>query len=248
MERNVVKLVLAAAVISFVLSGAIFFTIGWLANDKEEEEDSCTLPALNQQEQEAISLLQQLTRDRWAEFPVEEDLASIDRRAMAVTLEELSREPHIAGKERDEVDLVEFITSQWESFGLDHVETNTYEVLLSYPDAKNPNLITIGNEERNFFTSKAREFLEPPDDAFQGEFVDAFLAYSPSRTEREKDIVYVNYGRKEDFDLLSNPEGGYYTDLTDKLCMVRYGEIFRGNKVKFASEAGNYRLITGASN
>jgi len=93
------------------------------------------------------------------------------------------------------------------------------------------------------FTSAYRELLEPPDDEYQGQFVDSFLAYSPARTEDNKEIVYVNYGRKEDFDLISDPSGGFFVDLTDKLCMVRYGEIFRGNKLKFAADAGVQVLV-----
>jgi hypothetical protein len=61
-------------------------------------------------------------------------------------------------------------------------------------------------------------------------FVDSFLAYSAAGTA-EGSVVYVNYGRQEDFQLITNQTGGYYTNVTGKICLVRYGQIFRGNQV-----------------
>ena len=47
-------------------------------------------------------------------------------------------------------------------------------------------------------------------------------------------LVYVNYGRKADFDELEK----LGVDLTGKIAIVRYGGVFRGLKVKAAQEAG----------
>lgn len=40
--------------------------------------------------------------------------------------------------------------------------------------------------------------------------------------------MYVNYGRTEDFFQLEREMG---IDVTGKIVIVRYGKIFRGNKV-----------------
>lgn len=40
--------------------------------------------------------------------------------------------------------------------------------------------------------------------------------------------MYVNYGRTEDFFQLKREMG---INVTDKIVIVRYGKIFRGNKV-----------------
>ena len=40
--------------------------------------------------------------------------------------------------------------------------------------------------------------------------------------------MYVNYARIEDFRLLQN---NYSIDLTGKIVIARYGQIFRGTKV-----------------
>ena len=40
--------------------------------------------------------------------------------------------------------------------------------------------------------------------------------------------MYVNYGRKEDFDFLTKTKN---MDLTGKIGIARYGKIYRGDKV-----------------
>ena len=40
--------------------------------------------------------------------------------------------------------------------------------------------------------------------------------------------MYVNYGRKKDFEMLKTDLG---IDLEDKIGIARYGKIFRGDKV-----------------
>lgn len=41
--------------------------------------------------------------------------------------------------------------------------------------------------------------------------------------------MYVNYGRTEDFFRLEREMG---INVTEKIVIVRYGKIFRGNKVR----------------
>ena len=43
------------------------------------------------------------------------------------------------------------------------------------------------------------------------------------------DLVYVNYGRVEDFKLLVS---NFSVNVTGKIVIVRYGMIFRGDKVR----------------
>ena len=69
-------------------------------------------------------------------------------------------------------------------------------------------------------------------------FIDAFNAYTPSGTV-EGDLVYVHYARVED--LRKVKELGL--DLRGKICMARYGKIFRGNKLKHCQDAGAIGMI-----
>lgn len=45
----------------------------------------------------------------------------------------------------------------------------------------------------------------------------------------QADLVYVNYGRTEDFFKLEREMG---INCTGKIVIARYGKIFRGNKVR----------------
>lgn len=73
------------------------------------------------------------------------------------------------------------------------------------------------------FTSRYREEL-PDGQALVDNFVDAFLAYCPNGTFAG-DVVYVNYGTVDDFAILTDDGSEYQTDLSDKICMARYGAV-----------------------
>lgn len=53
----------------------------------------------------------------------------------------------------------------------------------------------------------------------------------------QADLVYVNYGRTEDFFKLKREMG---INCTGKIVIARYGKIFRGNKV---SDVFNFTFI-----
>ncbi len=59
------------------------------------------------------------------------------------------------------------------------------------------------------------------------------------RTALEAGVVYVNYGRREDFERLAK----LGIDPRGKIALARYGGNFRGYKAKFAQEAGAAGLI-----
>ena len=110
------------------------------------------------------------------------------------------------------------------------VDLKGYNLLLDYPDLQKPNLIKLFNDSKEVWTSKYQEEnLHEGDD--HEDFVHSFLAYS-AQGKAEGEIVYVNYGTKEDFELIANASNpSYYTNVTGKICLIRYGQIFRGNKV-----------------
>ena len=55
-----------------------------------------------------------------------------------------------------------------------------------------------------------------------------------------EELVYVNYGRFEDFAYLTRELG---ISVKDKLVMIRYGQVFRGNKIKWAQQFGAAGVI-----
>jgi len=147
----------------------------------------------------------------------------------------LSKEPHMAGLERDEF-LARWIAAEWEAAGLDSVRVEGYEILLDYPDPTNPNYVRVLDAEGSIiYQSHYKE--EGVDDP---NFVDAFNAYSKNGTA-EGVPVYANYGDIQDFEFLRDTYGPELTK--GAVCLARYGKIFRGNKAENAANAGCSGLV-----
>ncbi|XP_069004001.1 N-acetylated-alpha-linked acidic dipeptidase 2 [Embiotoca jacksoni] len=153
-------------------------------------------------------------------------------------LRKLTRLPHLAGTEQN-LKYAEQIKTEWQEFGLDSVETVPYDVLLSYPNKSQPNYISIVDDLGNeiFNTSLAEPVPQGYEDV--SDIVPPYSAFSP-KGQPEGDLVYVNYGRTEDFFQL---ERDMAINVIGKIVIVRYGKIFRGNKVKNAILAGAKGII-----
>ncbi|XP_077396487.1 putative N-acetylated-alpha-linked acidic dipeptidase [Festucalex cinctus] len=153
-------------------------------------------------------------------------------------LRKFTRLPHLSGTEQN-LKYAEQIQQEWREFGLDSVEMVPYDVLLSYPNVSQPNYIAIIDAQGNevFSTSLAEPSPEGYEDVTN--IVPPYSAYS-AKGQPEGDLVYVNYGRTEDFSQLERQMG---INVTGKIVIVRYGKIFRGNKVKNAMLAGAKGLI-----
>ncbi|XP_052472501.1 glutamate carboxypeptidase 2-like isoform X2 [Carassius gibelio] len=153
-------------------------------------------------------------------------------------LRKFTRLPHLAGTQQN-LDLAEQIRAEWMEFGLDSVELVPYDVLLSYPNQTNPNYISIvdhlGNEIFN--TSLAEPVPEGYEDVT--DIVPPYSAFS-AKGQPEDELVYVNYGRTEDFFKLQRELG---INCSGKIVIARYGKIFRGNKVKNAMLAGAKGIV-----
>ncbi|KAF0030550.1 hypothetical protein F2P81_017281 [Scophthalmus maximus] len=136
-----------------------------------------------------------------------------------------TRLPHLAGTEQN-LKYAEQIKNEWQEFGLDSVEMVPYDVLLSYPNKSRPNYISIVDQLGNevFNTSLAEPVPEGYEDV--ADIVPPYSAFS-AKGQPEGDLVYVNYGRTEDFFQLQREMG---INPTGKIVIVRYGKIFRGNK------------------
>ncbi|NWJ09420.1 NALD2 dipeptidase, partial [Crypturellus undulatus] len=153
-------------------------------------------------------------------------------------LRSFTKFPHLAGTEQN-LFLAKQIQGQWKEFGLDSTELVHYDVLLSYPNEMQPNYISIIDDQGNeiFNTS----FFEPPPQGYENitGILPPYNAFS-AQGMPEADLVYVNYGRTEDFFKLEREMG---INCTGKIVIARYGKIFRGNKVKNAISAGAQGII-----
>ncbi|XP_077966144.1 putative N-acetylated-alpha-linked acidic dipeptidase [Styela clava] len=148
-------------------------------------------------------------------------------------LMKLTAKPHIAGRDVDEVELVEFVANSWRDSGLT-VEIHPYNVLLSYPNQEDSNSLAIKLKNGTLVSKShpTEAILDPSQD--KPGVVNPFNAYA-AKGDPEGDIVYVNYGTIQDFIFINRTKS---IDLTGKICIARYGKIFRGDK---ALHAGQYK-------
>ena len=118
------------------------------------------------------------------------------------------------------------------------IKVKSYLVLLDYPNKTAPNKVYLMQGDSILYESV---YQEEDLDRLPSNFVDAYLAYSPAG-EVSGQVVYVNYGSKEDFELLADNSTDYYTDVKGKICISRYGQVFRGNKAKNAEDSGKCKI------
>lgn len=124
-----------------------------------------------------------------------------------------SRGSHEAGSEQDEYNSAS-IYEKFESFGLDKVWHDEHYVRLQFPNRNLPNKVKVLRPD---------EEIESPS---------AYLAYSAPGTPEGK-LVYANYGRKEDFQLLSRN-----VDISGCIVLVRAG------KNSFAEKVANAQIMS----
>lgn len=147
-------------------------------------------------------------------------------------LYQLTQDPHIAGTEESS-SVIEYMRRVMTQAGL-KVENFDYDAWMPEPGEVNISLIRpvrmpLNNQEYIF-----------DEDPFSNDprLVHGWNAYSGSGSVTSE-VVYVNYGRKEDFEQLKQMG----VSVEGKIVIARYGGNFRGYKAKFAEEAGAVGLI-----
>ncbi len=153
---------------------------------------------------------------------------SIDPQEMDDWLRHLSREPHHAGSAAGKEN-AEFIAELLKSWGY-QVEIAEYQVLLPTPKTREVELVAPGHYSASLTedsvegdpSTSRREHLLPPYNAFS---IDG---------EVEGELVFVNYGIPEDYELLER----HGIDVRGKIAIAKYGKSWRGIKPKLAGEKG----------
>jgi N-acetylated-alpha-linked acidic dipeptidase len=148
----------------------------------------------------------------------------------------LASEPHVAGSEGDARTIAR-IAQQLRTMGKGvdgfEVEVQDFFPLLARPLSAS---LRIVGEPSGFPVNEPALAIDP--DTAHGALDIAWNAWSGSGAV-EAGVVYVNYGRREDFARLA--ELGI--DPRGKIALARYGGNYRGFKVKFAEEAGCVGLV-----
>ena len=134
--------------------------------------------------------------------------------------------PHIAGKNKTQAI---YTRDLWESYGI-KTKIETYEVLLNYPISHRLALLNNGSVE---FEAALREDIIPEDPTSANpDQVPTFHGYSANGNVTGE-LVYANFGQISDFEELQR----HGVNLSGKIVIVRYGDTFRGLKVKAAQGA-----------
>ncbi len=144
-------------------------------------------------------------------------------------LRTLTAEPHVAGTPADYKTAV-FVRDKLREWGF-KADLQEYKVLLNYP-AKNGQALEITRPVAKVIALDEHPVASDRDSANSAAF-GAFHGYGVSGVANGQ-LVYANYGRPDDYAALEKMG----IDVEGKIVLVRYGEIFRGLKVRNAQKRG----------
>ncbi|HEY7289548.1 MAG TPA: transferrin receptor-like dimerization domain-containing protein [Vicinamibacterales bacterium] len=144
------------------------------------------------------------------------------------TMERMSARPHHVGSPYDK-DNAEWLLARFKEYGWD-AQIEEFSVLFPTPKERLLELV-----EPTHFTAKLEESavsVDPTTDQ-KNEQLPNYNAYSIDG-DVTGPLVYVNYGRPEDYDVLER----YGVSVKGAIVLARYGESWRGIKPKVAAEHG----------
>ncbi|XP_058001988.1 probable glutamate carboxypeptidase LAMP1 isoform X2 [Hevea brasiliensis] len=143
----------------------------------------------------------------------------------------LTRRPHVAGTEANAED-AEYVLSTFASCNIKSHKTS-YDVSLTYPVSRSLTLTNPPPEQPIIFDLHQQIYDGDPYADVANEVLPTFHAYAKSGTVSGP-VVYVNYGRVEDYTTLKK----IGVNVSGTVVLARYGQIYRGDMVQNAFEAG----------
>ena len=175
------------------------------------------------------------SEDSWDDqLKIEESFfKNIDKTSFKKHLKKLTERPHVVGSEGNQ-EVIRYIGEVMQLAGM-KVTNYPYDVYLP----KNPgtSLIEIVTPNRYVLNQK-EDIIENDPYTKDPELWKGWNAFSGSG-DVTAEVVYANYGRKEDFETLKS----LGIDVSGKIVIARYGGNFRGYKAKFAEANGASGLI-----
>ena len=160
-------------------------------------------------------------------------LSSVDVNRFKVHLKKITERPHVAGSIENE-NVRDYISTIMEEAGFE-VTQYPYDIYLSNkPGASELSIV----KPKRIQLNQKEDILD--EDSFSSDPLlwKGWNAYSGSG-DVTAEVVYVNYGRKEDFEMLKK----LGVSVKGKIVIARYGGNFRGFKAKFAEANGASGLI-----
>ena len=185
--------------------------------------------------QSLISQFEGYSTNQWEkQLEVEESfLGLIDKTSFKKHLMKLTERPHVVGSEGNE-EVIRYIGKVMKDAGLD-ITNYPYDVYL--PNKPGSSMIEIVTPSRKVLNQKEDIIYDDPFTQ-NSELWKGWNAFSGSG-DVTAEIVYANYGLKEDFETLKS----LGIDINGKIVIARYGGNFRGYKAKFAEANGAAGLI-----
>lgn len=142
-------------------------------------------------------------------------------------LRTLTEEPHVAGTPADEKTAL-FIRDKLREWGW-QTESAEYQVLLNYPTGVSLEIVRPNAQKLKVIEDP----LAADKDSASPAAFPAFHGYGVSGDVTGQ-VVYANFGRPEDFAALDR----LGVEVKDRIVLVRYGELFRGLKLRNAQQRG----------
>jgi N-acetylated-alpha-linked acidic dipeptidase len=139
----------------------------------------------------------------------------------------LTEDAHVAGTPAEKK-VAEYVRDRFKELGFE-TEMVKYDVFLNHPKTASLKLVAPVEEE----LSLVEAAYDVDKDSNSWGVFPAFHGYGASG-KAEGQVVYVNYGTKADFERLTT----LGVSVEGKVALVRYGDIFRGLKVKEAQDRG----------
>jgi N-acetylated-alpha-linked acidic dipeptidase len=157
----------------------------------------------------------------------EEFLAVPDTRLAQEELKTLTAAPHVAASKED-YDTAVYVAGKFKAAGLE-TQIVPYKAWLNLPQEVFVQATNAAG--KLIMTGPTREHVD--NDPYQNDprILPAFHGSSPA-CDITADVVYVNYGRPEDFKKLDE----LHINVAGKIVLARYGMNFRGVKVYLAQQ------------
>tara|TARA_B100000674_G_scaffold381195_1_gene323977 strand:+ start:78 stop:2171 length:2094 start_codon:yes stop_codon:yes gene_type:complete len=173
--------------------------------------------------------------DSWSrQLKIEEIFSSeIDKSSFKKHLKKLTERPHVVGS-KGNTEVIRYIGQVMDDAGF-KVTNYPYDVYL--PNKPGNSIIEIVTPSRDILNQKEDIILDDPF-TMDPELWKGWNAFSGSGDVTAQ-VVYANYGRKEDFEELKK----LGIEVKGKIIIARYGGNFRGYKAKFAEASGAVGLI-----
>ncbi|KAK6944901.1 Peptidase M28 [Dillenia turbinata] len=148
----------------------------------------------------------------------------------------LTRRPHVAGTPQNS-ETADYVLNTLSSYSLkSHIVT--YHVSLAYPLSRSLILTPQQPSQPIKFDLIQETYEGDPYAEVASEVMPTFHGFAKSGTASGP-IVYVNYGRVEDYERLQNMG----VNVSGSIVLAKYGQIYRGDIVRNAHEAGAFGAV-----